>query len=516
MDDNPFSVFGTTAGPCLGRGNDVARIARLLAKNHISIVGPRYIGKTLFVRNLCALFSGGNGEITGSIYWDLGQNTPADDGDFYRQFAKVLGKGLRRFDPDSADKLEKANQNFHEEIHDVFAYLQELKLCFLICLDSFDSLLGQGVMSRNLWDNLGALADDFKSLRYLAVSRKTLNELCWVPGSETSHFWKLFGTSAQVLKCMTEKDVEEFAALFVSSGATIRSGFIGELWNWSGGIPPILAALSRDIWENVDGSTELDNELVNRVSKNLLNGSDTLIQELWHSFTGDQQRLIAEIGERGKAMDLPSTARSLIDSQVITQQGKVWHVRSQLLRQYAASAFGQAGTYLRECFETDEAYSRNIRTVLEFRLAQIKDVDKVLGIHLSDMVEKLDEPDLVISKPRLIANRACELIWLTEFGGYDLPVEWLQEFSRFSDKVPPQRIPNHLGGQYRILELMTHEDCGLRTRITRYTYSLLNGLGPISNTGAHLRGERQSFSYSVAITMWCLQLVLQLSRELAS
>src|SRR5262249_13099054 len=163
-----------------------ARLARLLAKNHISIVGPRYIGKTVLARDLCTLFSKGDRETTGSIYWDLGQKTPSDDSEFYRQFAAILGKGLRQFNSESADKLEQANQNFHDEIHDVFAYLQELGLCFLICFDSFDSLLGRGVMTRNVWDNLGALADDFKSIRYLAVSRKTLNELCWVPGSESS------------------------------------------------------------------------------------------------------------------------------------------------------------------------------------------------------------------------------------------------------------------------------------------------------------------------------------------
>jgi hypothetical protein len=516
MENNPFRVFGTSTGPCLGREADKARVARMLAKNHISIVGPRYIGKTVFARNLCTLFAKGDHEITGSIYWDLGHKTPSDDDGFYSQFTAVLGKGLRTFNAESADKLEHAKGQFHDEIHDVFAYLQELGLCFLICFDSFDSLLGRGVMTRNLWDNLGALADDFKSIRYLAVSRKTLNELCWVPGSENSHFWKLFGTSPQLLKCMTEKDVEEFAAPFRRNGATIANGFIGELWNWSGGIPPIVAALARDVWDGFDGSTAFNNELVNRVAKALLDGTDTLLQELWRSFTGEQQRFIAALGEKGQAWDLPHLARPLADSQIIALQGKCWHVRSQLLRRYAASAHGQAGAHLQEFFETEEAYSRNIRTVLEFRLAHIKDMDKTLRTHLTDMVEKLDEPDLVISKPRLIANRAFELIWLREFGGYEVPAEWLKEFSRMTDKVPPYRIPSHLGGQYRILELMTDEDCGLRSHITRHTYSLINGLGPFSNTGAHLRGDRQSFSCSVAITIWCLQTVEQLSKELAS
>jgi hypothetical protein len=518
MDNNPFKVFGSSAGLCLGRENDKAHLASLLGKNHISIVGPRYIGKTVLARELCTILPKRSSEITGSIYWDLGQRTPSEDTEFYLQFAAVLGKGLQGVNSESAEKLARAKDNFHEEIHDVFDYLQELGLCVLICLDSFDYLLGRGVITRNLWDNLGALADEFKSLRYLAVSRKTLNDLCWVPGSENSHFWKLFGTSPRLLKCMTESDLEGFTETFARSEANIGSGFTRELWNWSGGIPPMVSALSRDMWEGADGSTVFDNELVNRVANALLKSTDTMVPEIWRSLTGEQQRFIVELGEKGKQMELPTAARPLVDSQIITLQGKCWYVHSRLLRQYAASEHGRAGGYLRDFFESEDAYSRNIRSVLEFRLARVKniDIDKVLRTHVTDMVEKLDEPDIVISKPRLIANRAFELIWEREFGGYEIPGEWTREFSKLTDKVPGQRIRSELGAQFRVLELMTEENCSLHTRVSRYTYHLLNGLGPVSNTGSHLRGDRHSFGYGVAITMWCLQLVEQLSQELAS
>jgi hypothetical protein len=149
-------------------------------------------------------------------------------------------------------------------------------------------------------------------------------------------------------------------------------------------------------------------------------------------------------------------------------------------------------------------------------LAQLGGIDKTLRTHVTDMVEKLDEPDIVISKPRLISNRAFELIWAREFGGYTIPGEWMREFRNLANEAPPERIPDELGGQCRVLGLMTQENCGLRSRISRYTYHLLSGIRPASNTGAHLRGERQSFGYSVAVTMWCIQLVEQLSKELES
>ena len=464
MDNNPFRIFGLP-GQCRGRESDKSRLARLLAKNHISIVSPRYMGKTVLARELCSLFSNGSGEVTGSIYWDLGQRTPADDEEFYVQFAAVLAKGLKSTSPESAEKLAHAKENFHDEIHDVFDYLQELGLCILICLDSFDYLLGRGVLTRNLWDNLGALADEFKSIRYLAVSRKTLNDLCWVPGSENSHFWKLFGTAPQLLKCMTHSDLDGFVEPFRQAGVSIGKGFTPELWNWSGGIPPLVAALSRDLWDAADAGAVFDNEAVNRAAREFFAGADTLLPEFWRSLMGEQQRSIVELGENGREMTLPEAAGSLLSAGIIAQDGRRAYVQSRLLRQYAASAHGTAGGYLREFFESEDGYSRNIRTVLEFRLSQVTGLDKTLRTHVADMVEKLDEPDLVISKPRLIANRAFELVWTKEFGGFEIPGEWMREFAKFTDKITSPRIPSELFMQCRILELMTEDNCSLRTRV---------------------------------------------------
>jgi hypothetical protein len=315
---------------------------------------------------------------------------------------------------------------------------------------------------------------------------------------------------------MAHSDLDGFVEPFAQAGVSIGKGFATELLNWSGGIPPLVAALSRDLWEAADTGTVFDNEAVNRAARKFFTGADTLLPEFWRSLTGEQQRFIVELGENGKEITLPEATDFLVSSGVIAQDGKRAYVQSRLLRLYAASAHGTAGGYLRDFFESEEGYSRNIRTVLEFRLSQVTGLDKTLRTHVADMVEKLDEPDLVISKPRLIANRAFELIWTREFGGFEIPGEWMREFSKFTDKITSPRIPSELYMQCRILELMTEDNCSLRTRVSRYTYHLLNALRPVSNTGSHLRGDRQSFGYSVAIATWCLQLVQQLSQELAS
>ena len=68
----------------------------------------------------------------------------------------------------------------------------------------------------------------------------------------------------------------------------------------------------------------------------------------------------------------------------------------------------------------------------------------------------------------------------------------MREFRTLTEKPPSERIPDELGGQCRVLELMTRKTGGCGVVFSRYTYHLLNGLRPVSNTGAHLRGERQT------------------------
>lgn len=516
MDQNPYVVFGRADVPCLGRKAELAKFSRLIPKNHLSIVGPRYMGKTALARELCSIFSKPIGGITSSIYWDLGTRTAGDDAEFYAQFAQVLSRGLEAVDRDSAEKLKHAEQQHYDEVRDVFEYLDELNICVLVCMDSFDHLLGRGVLTQNLWDNLGALADRYKSIRYLAISRRTLNELCWVPGSETSHFWKLFDTTPHYLRCLTEEDVDAAVQPFRERNLTVGKGFVGEIWNWSGGVPPLVAGLCRNVWDGASEGDVLTNETVNAAARRLQHDGDTLLPEVWRSFSAEQQRLLAELGVTGKQIELPKAAKPLVESHIVVQQGKLQSIRSGLLRSYAASEHGQAGGSLKEFFESKEAYCRNMRTVLDFRLGQLVGVDKTIMTHLTDMVEKLDEPDIVISKPRLIANRAFELIWNREFNGFEIPGEWIREFGKFEDRPRSPRIPTELGPQCRILDLMTQQNCTLPCRISRFTYHLLEGLPAVGNTGAHLRGPRQSLEYSIAVTMWCLQLADQLTTEIAS
>jgi predicted AAA+ superfamily ATPase len=68
MDNNPYPIFGATIPACRGREPDMEKIVRLIAKNHVSVVGPKHIGKTVFIHALAGHVAAGKDSFTGSVY----------------------------------------------------------------------------------------------------------------------------------------------------------------------------------------------------------------------------------------------------------------------------------------------------------------------------------------------------------------------------------------------------------------------------------------------------------------
>jgi hypothetical protein len=142
-------------------------------------------------------------------------------------------------------------------------------------------------------------------------------------------------------------------------------------------------------------------------------------------------------------------------------------------------------------------------------------VDEQIWDYLKIILENLDKPHIVITAPRAIVNRAFELIWHREVPDGNIPGEWTRKFSKMTERPLQGKIPSDIGLQCRLLELMTDSRCDVKTRVSRYTYTLIDALPAPGNIGSHLLGARHSVGYSVALAFWCLQLADRLASELA-
>ena len=392
--------------------------------------------------------------------------------------------------------------------------LSEAKKCYLICLDGFDDLLGSGLLTKNLWDNLRALGQ-LNSLKYATGSRRRLSELCVSRESRTSDFWRIFHDPPFTLGCFTEANLGTFLAAFAEHGVTLSRGARTELANWSGGVPLLTTVLCNRLWDGASSGSELTNDSVNGVAESLLDSNSDTLRDLWRSFDGEQQRLLAEIATGANLSEDTSILRPLVDAGVVVAAKKKFAIPSRILGKYAAGEHGRVGSGLQKLFADREPFEANIRSILEFRHLQMKGaVDEQIWDHLKIILENLDKPHIVIGAPRAIINRAFELIWQRERPDGNIPGEWTREFSKRTDRPLQGRIPTDIGLQCRLLELITDSSFPFPTRVSRYTYTLMNALPPPGNIGAHLLGPRHSIGYSVALAFWCLQLADQLAGEL--
>ncbi len=168
------------------------RLCRHLTKatpDHVSVVGPPLIGKSILLKHLASHFP--EGHFVGSLYWDLRYGTPATDAEFRSQFAERLRRAVKPTRPDLARDLEPADEAVSDLLFHVLDELRRDNGRVLAVLDGFDHLVGDFGITRNLWDELRTLAQT-GGLCLVIGSRARLLDLCKNEESRTSNFWQIF------------------------------------------------------------------------------------------------------------------------------------------------------------------------------------------------------------------------------------------------------------------------------------------------------------------------------------
>jgi hypothetical protein len=286
MQENPYQVLGAGIPTLRGRKNEWNRLLRHLEKttpDHVSVVGPRYIGKTVLLNALAACFADRQSSFNACIYWDLRHGTPNDDASFYEQFALQVARPLRTVNEGAAVMLAAADGGTFETLDLVFKTLDEEHRKVLVILDGLDAVLLAGSLTKNLWDNLRSLAEP-SSLRFVIGSRRRLRELCASPESRTSDFWNIFAPNPLSLHALKDDDWSELLSPFDARKVSFHPGARTELTHWSGGVPALASLLCRNLWEGVGDGETVTNEYINRLA-------NTSLDEAQDSSTGSLGRL---------------------------------------------------------------------------------------------------------------------------------------------------------------------------------------------------------------------------------
>ena len=292
MMPNPYHVFGNPAPQMLGRSRLAERVLDRLRTQHISVVGPRYFGKTVLLHGIA------NSPVVAQhfrdvVYWDLRHLTPTNDAEFFVGLADAARNQVHSCGNDAAEYFANAEDKTAHSIIGFFDYLKDQNKRVLLVMDGMDQPLGSENLSPSVWDNLCALTER-NSISMLTASRKRLRQLCINPNSRTSDFWQRFVDPVVEMKTLTREELQEFIGPLVQHVGPLAAGADTEIWNWTGGLPLLAAALCEYLVHNTKpgGLAPAD---VGIAAHHILTEKGDVVEALWQEFDTEVQTAFVEL-----------------------------------------------------------------------------------------------------------------------------------------------------------------------------------------------------------------------------
>ena len=572
----------------LGRGSLVRRIKRHLLKptpDHVSVVGPKHYGKSVLLRHLAdACRAGSSGYLT-TVHIDLRHDTPGSDDAFKRRLAVEIKKALREKEIEDAlrpnrtqlsEYIDLDDAAVHESLDLVFTELEGENARMLVVLDGFDYALAGTELTRNLWDQLRSLAQK-SSLRLVTGSRRPLRELCRTEESRTSDFWEIFYDTPVRVAALDDSDRDAFLQPFLDAGCfddstegsrqldgrrpglCAPSGVVGEVSgstnlddsdrdaflqpfldagctfddsarkevaNWTGGVPLLVCALLRELWEKYRGA-RISKPEIDQTADAILKSRREILAELWDDCDIELRADLGTLADGDIPLsDLSADRRHELESRGFGRvSGENLRGSCRLIQRYAEEQ-APALADLTRLFGTTVGFEAHVQTFLELRLKQAATpkTDQSLHDFVSRAIEDIGRnPELAINGIRGIADRALALIWEAELPhDRTLPKKWIDEWKRGGEKSPPEdrgKLPSSSGAQCQILRLITGSaHISRQSRyITKTTYLLVNHLKSVGDFGQH-RGDYPettiSVGFAATVVLAAISLIESLTTDL--
>ena len=420
MTENPYRTVGPSIPPMLGRASLVRQIERHLLKpspDHVSVVGPTHYGKSVLLRHLADTHRRESEAFLTTVHIDLRRHTPTSDAAFKRRFAEEVKAALRAVRPQIAEYLEFEEEAIHESLDLVFTDLDGEGKRLLVVLDGFDKVLRDGELTRNLWDQLRSLAQK-SSLRLVTGSQRPLRELCRTEESRTSDFWEIFYDTPIRVGALEDSDWEPFLQPLLDAGGAVDEPARKEIVNWTGGVPWLVCALLRRLWEQGPETARLSKPEIDQAAEAVLEEQRELLAELWDDCDVELRADLGALASRDIPLaELPNSRRRALVSRGFGRVSKN-HLRGscRLMQGYAAQQ-APVLSNLKHLFGTALGFKTHIRSLLELRLAQVTrpEADRDLCEFVRNAVRDIDpEPAHALIWVRSIADRALALVWKAE------------------------------------------------------------------------------------------------------
>lgn len=513
MSDRPYEILGNRAAPLRGRLKQVEALRRQLSKStpdHVSVIGPKHIGKTMLLKHVAATMRGEGTPYLASVYWDLRHGAPSTDAEFRVRLAQEIAAVLVPLRPDLED--EKPD---YEWLYVVIGILADEGKRLLVVLDGLDRLLAATGITRNLWDNLRALGEK-PGLRLVTGSRRRLREICAAEDSRTSDFWEIFHDPPLTLGPLDAADWDDILAP-IAARRPVEPSAAKEIANWTGGVPVLVAALAVRLLDG-DASAPVSKAVVDAAAQAILADS-SLLDELWddcdEELRGD---LVALARGPLPLAQIPQSRKvALVGRGYAAESGNQLKVACRLMERYAESK-GAGVSDLRRLFAEPASYGSNVRALVELRLAQVQGASPDLRGAVEKAIRELDpsDPALCLVWFRTVAERALRLVWKMEAPAGKIPPAWAPALQGTNAFAVGGALPRPLGQQCHLLDLITGTQSAPRVArfVRKPSFVLLDTLKSAGDFGQHSDGAPITLPQAAALCLCAVELLDALTREL--
>lgn len=524
-----FETISDRATP-RGRDAELDQLSALLNRPspaHVSLVGPRSIGKTLVMRALAERAVAWT-PFVAVAQWDLRRHTPADDGAFFAGLAAAVADALEGEHPEYAGVLR--DEPGIETLQDVFGALEEEGRPVLLLIDHLDYALRQPSITKDLWDNLRDLAVR-GALVLVTATRKRLRELTDAD-SRTSEFWNVFAPPVE-LGPFSEAGLEAFLAPLAKAKGPLSPPARKEFARQTGGVPLLAVVLAERLASAP--SPTVEKAALSEVAAELARQNDH-VADLWADVPAPTQALLVELSARGEdgipATDIPRDRLVDLERRGYASRTSAGHLApsARMMLDHAALHAASAGD-LGRLFSAGADANANMRALLELQLAAIPDGDPVLRNDAERALRDLHpNPVRALGALREFAHAALNAIWEVAAPDRTLPRgtvdAWYRDTQNWVKRraIPlveqtGYRIPSSRKDQEGVLNLLCDPSLAGDAPISDGTYRLIVAIRELGNYGHHVNdsgSESVPFETACAACGLGVDLFRRLAAELPS
>jgi len=382
-------IFLRNAGRAICHGRDELLTEILGSRQHISLVAPRRLGKSVVVREVERQIRKLNTEAL-----VIRLNVRRDPTDSNQEFINSIGEKLKRElesqENEYADQLILDGSLKEEPSRQISRLLDRLEndsIYTTIIIDQLDVVKQRSAIDAYLWDWLAQLADNSNdNLRFILASRVELIDLAKTVEEGDSTFWDLF-TEIR-LPPQTISDMQAWISALEHGGFSTKGNLKELIHSWTGGVPFLLVALGNELAKQSNSEKTLTGEEVTKCADSLVADKSPILRDLWRDMGDDSQRVFLSIGKNG--ISVSKLAReSVVDLQnrgyIVDESSVAKHV-CKLMFQYSRAHEKKSLTALEIYFGDKQDWEKHITGVLNLRLKSIdyQYLDQKLGTEIEN------------------------------------------------------------------------------------------------------------------------------------